>query len=255
MGFRVGGAPDGFDIDNNGAVSLTAISDCAGSCGTAGQVLSSTGTALQWVAGGGGSGTVTSITAGSGLTGGTITTSGTIALNTSCVVRPSTFTTAGQVLVATGNGTYCALDPGSSGTFLRSNGTALQWANPTITGVGQIFTSNPTSGSVVTFDTLRYWFTGSVYQVQKAGSGTAVLSYVYSSCRSGAETTPVGASEVAIDTVNWVTISPTMNAEPWVTNATLFYCLGSIRWAYCFTGMRMDVGGSPTNQISIQRIK
>jgi trimeric autotransporter adhesin len=56
MGFRVGGSSDGFDIHNNGAVSLAAILDCAGSCGTAGQVLSSTGTALEWVAGGGGGG-------------------------------------------------------------------------------------------------------------------------------------------------------------------------------------------------------
>ena len=52
----MGGSSDGFDIHNNGAVSLAAISDCAGSCGTAGQVLSSTGTALEWVAGGGGGG-------------------------------------------------------------------------------------------------------------------------------------------------------------------------------------------------------
>jgi hypothetical protein len=35
----------------------------------------------KWMAGGGGAGTVTSITAGTGLSGGTITTSGTIALN------------------------------------------------------------------------------------------------------------------------------------------------------------------------------
>ena len=65
MGFRVGGSSDGFDIHNNGAVSLAAISDCAGSCGTAGQVLSSTGTALQWVtASGGGGSLATPTTAG-----------------------------------------------------------------------------------------------------------------------------------------------------------------------------------------------
>jgi hypothetical protein len=49
----------------------------------AGYVLSNNGSGvLSWVPGGGGSGTVTSITAGTNLTGGTITTSGTINLDT-----------------------------------------------------------------------------------------------------------------------------------------------------------------------------
>jgi hypothetical protein len=59
-----------------------------GGVGTNGQVLTSTGTGVQWATasgGGGGSGTVTSIAAGTGLSGGTITTSGTISLATSGV--------------------------------------------------------------------------------------------------------------------------------------------------------------------------
>ena len=66
MGFRLGGSSDGFDIDNNGAVSLAAISDCAGSCGTAGQVLSSNGSnAIEWITtGGGGASQATPTTAG-----------------------------------------------------------------------------------------------------------------------------------------------------------------------------------------------
>ena len=58
-----------------------------GGVGTNGQVLTSTGTGVQWAtaSGGGGSGTVTSIAAGTGLSGGTITTSGTISLATSGV--------------------------------------------------------------------------------------------------------------------------------------------------------------------------
>jgi len=46
-------------------LNTTVILDSAGLPGTAGQVLSSTGTALQWVAAGGGGGGVTSITSGS----------------------------------------------------------------------------------------------------------------------------------------------------------------------------------------------
>lgn len=55
MSFRLGGSPDGFNVENDGTINPTAIKDCAASVGTAGQVLSSTGTALEWVAAGGGS--------------------------------------------------------------------------------------------------------------------------------------------------------------------------------------------------------
>jgi hypothetical protein len=71
----------------NSAV-LTGTLTAGGSTGTAGQVLQSTGTGLQWAnvtTSGGSTGTVTSITAGTGLTGGTITSSGTVAIDTTVV--------------------------------------------------------------------------------------------------------------------------------------------------------------------------
>lgn len=46
-----------------------------------GKVLSNDGTSLSWVAGGGGSGTVTSVTCNGGLSGGTFTTTGTCSIN------------------------------------------------------------------------------------------------------------------------------------------------------------------------------
>jgi hypothetical protein len=55
------------------------IIDNGGSTGTSGQVLSSTGTGVDWIDAA--SGGVSSITAGTGLTGGTITSSGTIAVD------------------------------------------------------------------------------------------------------------------------------------------------------------------------------
>jgi len=73
---------DGLDV--NGTVDLTNLT-VSSAQGTAGQVLTSTGSGVAWEDAGGGSGTVTSITATSGalggLTGGTITTSGSIALD------------------------------------------------------------------------------------------------------------------------------------------------------------------------------
>ena len=64
-------------IIGNGTNSATRLA-----IGTNAYVLTSNGTTATWAAaGGGGGGTVTSITAGSGLSGGTITTSGTVALD------------------------------------------------------------------------------------------------------------------------------------------------------------------------------
>ena len=62
---------------------LTGTLTAGGGVGTNGQVLQSTGTGVQWASVG--TGTVTSITAGTGLTGGTITSTGTIAIDTSVV--------------------------------------------------------------------------------------------------------------------------------------------------------------------------
>ena len=56
-----------------------------GSAGTSGQVISSTGTGVEWVQATAGSGSVTSVIAGTGLSGGTVTTSGTIAIDSTVV--------------------------------------------------------------------------------------------------------------------------------------------------------------------------
>jgi hypothetical protein len=109
------------------------IIDCAGSCGTAGQVLMSNGSnAICWGAAGG-SGTVTSITAGTGLTGGTITTTGTIALNTACVIQPTALTAKGSLITATAASTPTALGVGTNGQVLTACSTCstgLVWAAP-----------------------------------------------------------------------------------------------------------------------------
>ena len=65
-----------------------------------------------------GTGTVTAITAGNGLSGGTITTSGSLSLNTSCVIPPNAFNIKGNLLVGTAAGSYTALNPGSDGQVL-----------------------------------------------------------------------------------------------------------------------------------------
>lgn len=68
----------------------------------------------------GGAGTVTLINSGSGLTGGPISTSGTLALNYSCVVDPTDFNAKGDILAGTGVGAYSALGVGGNGTVLTA---------------------------------------------------------------------------------------------------------------------------------------
>lgn len=87
-----------------------------------------------------GTGTVTAISAGNGLNGGTITTSGSLSLNTNCVIPPNAFNIKGNLLVGTGAGTYTALNPGTDGQVLSAYSSAgasgICWSNVgTVTAV------------------------------------------------------------------------------------------------------------------------
>lgn len=138
-----------------GASSFTAVN-----VGTNGQVLvadSNTASGLKWASAP--TGTVTSVTAGPGLTGGPITTTGSLALDTTGVVpgtytyptltvdstgrlttvsngaTPVTaaiFTNKGQIIAAGGAGALTVLNAGSDGQYLRACaacGSGVHWAN------------------------------------------------------------------------------------------------------------------------------
>jgi hypothetical protein len=85
--------------------------------GTGGQVLSTDGTSLQWKTDANSGGTVTSVATGTGLTGGPITTAGTISVNTSVIQQRVTGTcpAGGAIATIAANGTVtCTSLPGAS---------------------------------------------------------------------------------------------------------------------------------------------
>jgi hypothetical protein len=84
-----------------------------GSFGTAGHVLHSNGTATYWAADDAGGGTVTSVATGNGMTGGTITTTGTLA----AVAGAGVVVNASGINVLANNGIVA----NSTGTFVNAN--------------------------------------------------------------------------------------------------------------------------------------
>lgn len=117
----------------------------------------------------GGTGTVTSITAGTGLTGGAITTSGTIAIDTTVV----TTLTGSQTLTnktlssATLTGTLtAAASTGTNGQVLQSTGTGVQWA--TISTPSSTYSLQAEFGSTgISTSTTVYSFATATYRSAK----------------------------------------------------------------------------------------
>ena len=103
---------------------------------------------------------VTSITAGTGLTGGTITSTGVISLNSACVISPSVLTAKGDIVVGFGASTATALPVGTNGQVLKADSSTsygLVWdaastgTVTTVTGTAPVvITSNVTTTPNVT---------------------------------------------------------------------------------------------------------
>lgn len=156
-----------------------------------------------WVStgGGGGSGTVTSITAGAGLTGGTITTSGTINLDTTCVVEPLDFTALGQILVGTGVSTYSALSVGTNGQMLYACSacpTGVRWGAAPTTSAATPIVAGTLKGCIAVTGlsgniTALGCSAGQGYSGGYAG-GTAIGYFAMNALTSGDNNTAVGAS-------------------------------------------------------------
>ena len=152
-------------IDFQGAATIK----IGGSAGSSGQVLTSggSGAAMTWGSGGGGSGDITSVTAGTGLTGGG--TSGDVTLNAGGLIKLSSATLSSNALTLTGMTGY---------------------KNYLIVGNGLISTSDlydPSSGNFIkaelavgsTYATSGYVWRERVYSMEDDGSDDYGISRAY----------------------------------------------------------------------------
>ena len=120
--------------------------------GTTGQILSKTsGTnkAFTWI--NNDQGDITGVTAGTGISGGG--TSGTVTVTNSMATA---FTTSGDLIQATGSGTFARLGTGTNGQYLTTNGTTNSWGSLSASGLSlikQASFSNVAS-TTTTFDSM-----------------------------------------------------------------------------------------------------
>jgi hypothetical protein len=131
------------DFEVFGQAVDTDLADLNG--GTTGQVLSKTsGTDLDFTWVDPTAGDITGVTAGTGISGGG--TSGDVTVTNSMATA---FTTSGDLIQATGSGTFARLGTGTNGQYLTTNGTTNSWGSISAGGLTLLSTTT-LSGATTT---------------------------------------------------------------------------------------------------------
>jgi len=171
------------DFEVFGQAVATSMADLLG--GTTGQVLSkasNTDMDFTWVTDA--AGDITGVTAGVGISGGG--TSGTVTVTNSMATA---MTTSGDLIQATGSGTFARLGTGTSGQYLTTNGTTNSWVTPPTSGGMTLISEQAVSAvTSVTFSSIaqtykqlylvwsgiRHSTSGSAYTIRLNNNSTTI---------------------------------------------------------------------------------
>jgi hypothetical protein len=196
----------GLALEGNGTIKPSLILDCADSCGTAGQILSSTGTALEWIAAGGSAATPTV----AGLVLGCTSLADSAALGCNALVSLTT----GTENVALGPESLRSITTGSTNVAVGTY--ALYCSETAELNVALGYAAG--YGAICSYNTLIGAGAG---ETQTTGEYNVALGY------NVQLPDPAGSYQLAIgheSNVNWLTGDSTLAIKP---GAGIIDCAGS----------------------------